>query len=40
MMSFFRNLFPVARQYAKLYGKPDMILASSVHPLTLVAGIK
>jgi len=40
MIAFYRNLFPVAKEYAKIYGKPDVILASSVHPLTLVAGIK
>ncbi|HZK17737.1 MAG TPA: glycosyltransferase family 4 protein, partial [Clostridia bacterium] len=40
MITFYRNLFPVAREYAKTHGKPDVILASSVHPLTLVAGIK
>lgn len=37
---FCRNLFPAARAYAKLHGKPDVILASSVHPLTMVAGIR
>ncbi|PAE96544.1 glycosyltransferase family 4 protein [Shouchella clausii] len=40
MAMFFKNLFPVSEEYAKKYGKPDLILASSVHPLTLVAGIK
>lgn len=40
MLSFYRNLFPVAKDYAEKYGRPDVILASSVHPLTLVAGIK
>ncbi|CAM5183420.1 Glycosyltransferase involved in cell wall bisynthesis OS=Ureibacillus acetophenoni OX=614649 GN=SAMN05877842_104131 PE=4 SV=1 [Ureibacillus acetophenoni] len=40
MFHFYKNLFPVAKEYAKLYGKPDVILASSVHPLTCVAGIK
>jgi glycosyltransferase involved in cell wall biosynthesis len=40
MMSFYRNLIKVAHEYADLHGKPDVILASSVHPLTLVAGIK
>jgi len=40
IISFYRNLFPTAKAYAKKYGKPDVILASSVHPLTLVAGIK
>lgn len=40
MIAFYKNLFPTARNYAKLQGKPDVILASSVHPLTLIAGIK
>lgn len=40
MITFYKNLFPVAKDYAKINGKPDIILASSVHPLTLVAGIK
>jgi glycosyltransferase involved in cell wall biosynthesis len=40
MYAFYRNLFSVSKEYAKKNGKPDVILASSVHPLTLVAGIK
>jgi len=40
MISFYRGLFKAAKEYAELNGKPDVILASSVHPLTLVAGIK
>lgn len=40
MVGFYRNLFPSTKDYAKLHGKPDVILASSVHPLTLLAGIK
>lgn len=40
MLSFYKNLFPAAKKYANENGKPDVILASSVHPLTLVAGIK
>lgn len=40
MLTFYRNLFSVAKEYARLNGKPDVIIASSVHPLTLVAGIK
>ena len=40
MVNFYINLFPVSKVCAKLSGKPDIILASSVHPLTLVAGIK
>jgi glycosyltransferase involved in cell wall biosynthesis len=34
------NLFSIAKEYSRNFGKPDVILASSVHPLTLVAGIK
>ena len=37
---FYRHLFPTARAYAAQQGKPDVILASSVHPLTMVAGIR
>lgn len=40
MLSFYSNLFVVAKECIDLHGKPDVILASSVHPLTLVAGIK
>ena len=40
MIGFYKNLFPVSNEYLEIYGKPDIILASSVHPLTLVAGIK
>lgn len=40
MFSFYKNLFSVSSEYAEQFGKPDVILASSVHPLTLVAGIK
>ncbi len=40
MMAFYKSLFCITKEYADLYGKPDIILASSVHPLTLVAGIK
>lgn len=39
MVSFFVNLFHVSKPIAETYGKPDIILASSVHPLTCVAGI-
>ena len=37
---FYKNLFPATKAYSNKYGKPDVILASSVHPLTLVAGIR
>lgn len=40
MAAFYRNLFPAAARYAARNGRPDVIIASSVHPLTLVAGIK
>lgn len=40
MVYFYLNLFNVAKRYSKQNGKPDVILASSVHPLTMVAGIK
>ncbi len=37
---FYKNLFPATKKYAEMNGKPDVIVASSVHPLTMVAGIK
>lgn len=40
MYMFYRNLIPVAFRYAKEKGRPDVIVASSVHPLTMVAGIR
>ncbi|MDD4599656.1 MAG: glycosyltransferase family 4 protein [Negativicutes bacterium] len=40
MVLFYLNLFSAAKDYAKANGKPDVILASSVHPLTMVAGIQ
>ena len=39
MVLFFMNLFSAAKAYSKQSGKPDVIIASSVHPLTMVAGI-
>ncbi len=39
MFGFSKNLLLIAKKFAKDYGKPDVILASSVHPLTLVVGI-
>lgn len=40
MIDFYHNVLKTAKQYAKVVGEPDVILASSVHPLTLLAGIK
>ena len=37
---FYKNLFPATKAYAAKHGKPDVIVASSVHPLTMVAGIQ
>ena len=37
---FYKNLFPATKAYVSKHGKPDVILASSVHPLTMVAGIQ
>lgn len=40
MISYFTKLFPVTKQTVKKGGeKPDVIIASSPHPLTCVAGI-
>ncbi|MBR2577983.1 MAG: glycosyltransferase family 4 protein [Erysipelotrichaceae bacterium] len=38
MVSFYFNVKKAAIQFAKTDGRPDIILASSVHPLTLIAG--
>lgn len=38
--AFFRRLPSVARSYAASHGTPDVIIASSPHPLTLAAGIR
>ena len=40
MVYFYRNLKKTAKLFIKNGTKPDLILASSVHPLTLVAGLK
>lgn len=40
MIVFYRKLFPTVKQCAREQGEPDIIMASSVHPLTLIAGIK
>lgn len=37
---FYKNLFPAAKAYSSKYGKPDVIVASSVHPLTMLAGLQ
>lgn len=40
MYLFFKNLLKVSKDFIDNGNKPDIILASSVHPLTLVAGEK
>ena len=40
MIDFYRNVKKAAKEYAAQHGRPDVIFASSVHPLTLVAGIQ
>ena len=40
MIFFYKNILKVSKVVAKQNGIPDIIIASSVHPLSLVAGIK
>lgn len=40
MYQYYKNVKKAAKKYAKNHGKPDIIYASSVHPLTLIAGLK
>ena len=40
MVDFYRNTLKAADELADRFGKPDVIYASSVHPLALVAGIR
>lgn len=40
MLEYYINIKKYAKKYAKINGKPDVIIASSVHPLACVAGIK
>lgn len=40
MVDFYRNTVKAASELAGRFGRPDIIYASSVHPLALVAGIR
>lgn len=40
MYFFYKNLLRTARKEIKAGNKPDIILASSVHPLSLLAGVR
>ena len=39
MLSYFFGLLRISGKYAKKYGRPDVIMGSSAHPLAAVAGI-
>lgn len=40
MLGFGMQLPKIAKEYAKKNGKPDVIIASSPHPFTMLAGLK
>jgi len=40
MAAFYFGLLGVSKKYAEKNGKPDIIIASSPHPLAMIAGIK
>lgn len=40
ILEFYRNVLKSCRQIADKYGKPDVVLASSIHPLAPAAGIR
>lgn len=40
MISYYKNLFKVTKEFFRKGEQPDLIIASSPHPLTLIAGIK
>jgi glycosyltransferase involved in cell wall biosynthesis len=40
MISYYRNLFKVTKEFIKKNDRPDLIIASSPHPLAMVAGIR
>lgn len=40
MAAFYFRLLDISKEYAKTYGKPEVIIASSPHPLTMLAGIQ
>lgn len=40
MLDYTRNMLRLYRKYAREFGKPDVIYASSVHPLALYAGVR
>jgi len=40
MIDYYKNLFKVTKEVVKNGEKPNLIIASSPHPLTMIAGIK
>ncbi len=40
MLQFGIRLSKIAKAYAKILGKPDVVIASSPHPFTMLAGLK
>lgn len=40
MIDFYHNVQKAVKEYSINHGKPDIILASSVHPLSILAGLK
>lgn len=40
MLAFYKRLFSVTKAFLNDHPKPDVIIASSPHPLTMIAGIK
>jgi len=40
MFTYYKSLFKVTKEYIKKGERPDLILASSPHPLSMIAGIK
>jgi glycosyltransferase involved in cell wall biosynthesis len=40
MFVFYKNLFKTVKNFTKNSEKPDLIIASSPHPLTMIAGLK
>lgn len=40
MFLYYKRLFSITKKYRKENKKPDVIIASSPHPLTMIAGIK
>ncbi|WP_342610537.1 glycosyltransferase family 4 protein [Staphylococcus hsinchuensis] len=40
ILTFSKNLLNLSNEFVSKYGKPDIIVASSVHPLTLMVGLR